>query len=583
MEWLLVGTSKHIAGDEEPILAKLRRDAQSLTPKSAGGIGSVKLEPLAAAGFFEIVFPIKYAFCTANEGLHSLLSSDVMLFHKFWEEPESKAMKPVILVMLVISKSHLDKTVVSPGVGACIKGEHALPEWVKESAKRSEAEPGSVAEMIVNWDDGDNDIFVAGPESEEAQTFKKSKRGRWISRLPRFKDTFISDADENLARAHLKFSPLGTLFGVALGAFRRDLDSLLLNWIYRYQMQTHLFGCDLWDERWSNIAAFELKFICTYRHKFFNKTADTMTLHDLTATMSDWYYSSLINIPVPMPREPTNIPREHRMLAELRDHNTAPFSATLQPLGRGCKRHRARPGAYTFGTNHIFTDRPMSCAVAAIVALVMWIAGVDVLDPVNERFPPLNNIGVLFAMISSVEIVCELIDWEFLPVESTKRGSILWKSKLFRELDAGFYWVQLDLRDSVQFAAEHVIAVHIMKDWKLCDDPEENVVCLLDNRGCHDFVQVKDIDLERGIDAGETILSLFLGIPNSRVTSIIRLKPRAEKNSSYARAVQTAVEFKDKRMTRHLSSQNSALNTSVTSSKTSARRKRGNKTPSQSH
>ena len=67
----------------------------------------------------------------------------------------------------------------------------------------------------------------------------------------------------------------------------------------------------------------------------------------------------------------------------------------------------------------------MSCAVAAIVALVMWIAGVDVLDQVHDRFPPLNNIGVSFAMISSVEIVHELIDWEFSPVESTKRGSIL--------------------------------------------------------------------------------------------------------------------------------------------------------------
>ena len=57
--------------------------------------------------------------------------------------------------------------------------------------------------MIANWDDGDNAIFTAGPESEEAQTFKKSKRGRWISRSPRFKDTFISDADENLVRALL--------------------------------------------------------------------------------------------------------------------------------------------------------------------------------------------------------------------------------------------------------------------------------------------------------------------------------------------------------------------------------------------
>ena len=129
------------------------------------------------------------------------------------------------------------------------------------------------------------------------------------------------------------------------------------------------------------------------------------------------------------------------MLAELHNHTSAQSSATSQPLGQECKRHCARAGACTFSTKHIFADRPMSCAVAAIVALVMWIVGVDVLDQVNDRFLPMNNIGVSFAMLSSVEIVCKLVDWEFLPVEFTKRGSILWKAKLCRELEVGFYWV----------------------------------------------------------------------------------------------------------------------------------------------
>ena len=98
------------------------------------------------------------------------------------------------------------------------------------------------------------------------------------------------------------------------------------------------------------------------------------------------------------------------MLAELCNYTSTLSSATLQLLGRGYKRHRARVGAYTFGTKHIFADRPMSCAVAAIVALVMCIAGVDVLDQVNNRFPPMNNIGISFAMFSSVEIVHELVN-----------------------------------------------------------------------------------------------------------------------------------------------------------------------------
>ena len=57
----------------------------------------------------------------------------------------------------------------------------------------------------------------------------------------------------------------------------------------------------------------------------------------------------------------------------------------------------------------------------------------------------MNNIGVSFSMLCSVDIAHELVDWEYLSVESAKRGGMLWKSKLFRELAAGFYWVQLDL------------------------------------------------------------------------------------------------------------------------------------------
>ena len=137
------------------------------------------------------------------------------------------------------------------------------------------------------------------------------------------------------------------------------------------------------------------------------------------------------------------------MLLELRDHDTAPFTAALQPQGRSCKKHRARPGAHAFGSKDTFASRPTSCAVAAMTALVHWIKGIDVVEQINERFPPVNNIGLSFAILSSVEIVHELIDWKFLREESTIRGRILWKSKLFCDLAVGFYWVQLNLRDSV--------------------------------------------------------------------------------------------------------------------------------------
>ena len=57
-------------------------------------------------------------------------------------------------------------------------------------------------------------------------------------------------------------------------------------------------------------------------------------------------------------------------------------------------------------------------------------------------------------------------------------------------------------------------------------------------------MQVCDIDVKCGIDVGETIFSLFFRMPNSRVTSIMKLKPRTEKNSIHVQASRTASEFK---------------------------------------
>ena len=84
-----------------------------------------------------------------------------------------------------------------------------------------------------------------------------------------------------------------------------------------------------------------------------------------------------------------------------------------------------------------------------MVTLVYWIVGADILEQINDRFLLMNNIALSFAMLSSVEIVRELIDLEFLSVDTMISRSTVWKSKLFCELVVGFYWAQIDLRDSV--------------------------------------------------------------------------------------------------------------------------------------
>ena len=113
------------------------------------------------------------------------------------------------------------------GLGAYIKGEDTIPQWAKALVANREIVPGSVAEVISNWEDGNDLIFKSGPTSEDAQQFKRSKIGQWASKIPRFKDISLSDQDENLSKTILKYSPLGLVLGILSDMFYSDLSSSL--------------------------------------------------------------------------------------------------------------------------------------------------------------------------------------------------------------------------------------------------------------------------------------------------------------------------------------------------------------------
>ena len=74
-------------------------------------------------------------------------------------------------------------------------------------------------------------------------------------------------------------------------------------------------------------------------------------------------------------------------------------------------------------------------------------------------------------MLSLVKSIYKKIDWMVLPVDNIKQGSTAWKTRLFWDSLEGFYSVQVDLKDSLWFAAEHVLAVYIFKDWRQYTDP----------------------------------------------------------------------------------------------------------------
>ena len=127
-----------------------------------------------------------------------------------------------------------------------------------------------------------------------------------------------------------------------------------------------------------------------------------MTLHDLVATTSDWIYSSLIFHAALVVKVP-------KMLKELEDHLIALSSATIQPQSQGVTKHRNKTASYTFGPKSMIPKSQLSYTVSAICTLVFWIAGVLVLDEINDCFSLTNDISISFAMLSSVKKIHNLI------------------------------------------------------------------------------------------------------------------------------------------------------------------------------
>ena len=80
IKWLLIAAAKYIAGDNEPTLTKLRQNIQFITPNDAGILGNSKVDTLAAVAFFEVLHPVKYAIFLVEQGLSTLMSSDMILF-----------------------------------------------------------------------------------------------------------------------------------------------------------------------------------------------------------------------------------------------------------------------------------------------------------------------------------------------------------------------------------------------------------------------------------------------------------------------------------------------------------------------
>ena len=83
---------------------------------------------LQAVALMEVLFPVKFAMFSTENNLMEMMGSDPFTFATCYSEVGS-LMKPVILTVIIVSSTHIQKMVVNTknGTDPFIKGKYAQP------------------------------------------------------------------------------------------------------------------------------------------------------------------------------------------------------------------------------------------------------------------------------------------------------------------------------------------------------------------------------------------------------------------------------------------------------------------------
>ena len=174
-------------------------------------------------------------------------------------------MQPVTLTIIIVSGTHLHKTVVNTKsvTGTYGKGKDELPNWIVSTAsQRNNPEVGSVQSIIRNWDDGSNNMFSFAPGSPEEIIFKNSKRGTHIKKIPKFSTSPTSDLATSISFCQLVLTPMSLAFDAMLNQVPvgvvQSINEKLIQFITRYRSDSNLLGHGLWEENFNEQISTEL-------------------------------------------------------------------------------------------------------------------------------------------------------------------------------------------------------------------------------------------------------------------------------------------------------------------------------------
>ena len=111
-----------------------------------------------------------------------------------------------------------------------------------------------------------------------------------------------------------------------------------------------------------------------------------------------------------------------KILRKIEDHMTDLSSKLIKYTDDRLASPLYRPRHCNFGPKSISPSQ-LSCHTFAIYNLVYQIIDMLVIDTVSDRFSLMNDIGLSFGMLHSVEEIYQRVSQEHLPINSTIQGS----------------------------------------------------------------------------------------------------------------------------------------------------------------
>ena len=114
--------ARYLADDNTQLEAKIYRDIASILPLCRGKLGLIQLDILAVLVFVEFLYPIKYTIFILLIGLVHLGKIKSFQYDYLYSGESMRNLRLVIITLIVITISYIDKTVLNPRKGISIKG-----------------------------------------------------------------------------------------------------------------------------------------------------------------------------------------------------------------------------------------------------------------------------------------------------------------------------------------------------------------------------------------------------------------------------------------------------------------------------